>query len=245
MIRQNIIKTNKVKVQRKVTFNQKVNNTISQKDKSTKQNTLESHGFKNTIKVKVQSKKCINKNYTQTYLSPIKELKDNEPQGDIMIHKREDYIRIFHININGLDLSKKGHSWLQLCQSLEEKGVDAIFLTETNVNWERQHLFNSFKKYFKKPWTKENLTTCTSNTNTIWKSDYKPGGTSLALTGRLSSAVINKGQDNSGLGRWMSITILGKNNNKTTIFNVYRLKNIAVELVENSTVIKQQWILLK
>ena len=118
-------------------------------------------------------------------------------------------------------------------------------LTEKNVNWERQHLFNSFKKPLKKTWTKETLTTCTSTTNTTWKGDYKSGGTSITLTGRLSSAVINKGQGNSGLGRWMSITILGKNNNKTTIFNVYRLKNIAVELVENSTVIKQQWILLK
>ena len=67
---------------------------------------MKSHGFKNIIKVKVQSKDSINKNYIQTYLPPIKERKDNEPQGDIMIHKREDHIRIFYININGLNLSK-------------------------------------------------------------------------------------------------------------------------------------------
>ena len=107
---------------------------------------MESHGFKNIIKVNVQSKKSHHNNYTHTYLPPIKELKDNEPQGDIMIQKSEDFIRIFYININGLDLSKKGHSWLQLCQSLEEKSFDAICLTETHFNWERQHLFNSFKK---------------------------------------------------------------------------------------------------
>ena len=146
MIRQKIIKINKVEVQRKVKVNQKLNNTISQKDKNTKQNTLESHKFKNIIKLKVQSKNNINKNYIQTYLPPIKELKDNAPQGDIMIHKHEDHIRLFYININVLDLSKKGHSWPQLCQFLEEKGVDAIYLTEKNVNWKRQHLFNSFKK---------------------------------------------------------------------------------------------------
>ena len=144
-----------------------------------------------------------------------------------------------------MDLSKKGHSWLQLCQSLEEKGVDAIYLTETNVNWERQHLFNSFKKTLKETWTKEKLTTCTSTTTTAWKGNYKSGGTSITLTGRLSSAVINKGQDSSGLGRWTFTTILEKNNNKTTISNVYRLGNTVVELVGNSTVMKQQWILLK
>ena len=88
MIRQNIIETNNIKVQRKAIDNQTVNNTPFQTDKSTKQNTLESHWLKNIINVKVQSKKNINNNYTQTYLPPIKELKDNEPQGDIMIQKK-------------------------------------------------------------------------------------------------------------------------------------------------------------
>ena len=97
----------------------------------------------------------------------------------------------------------------------------------------------------KETWTKEKLITCTSNTNTIWKGDYKPGGTSITLTGRFSSTVINKGQDKSGLGRWTFTTILGENNNKTIIFNAYHPGNTAVELVRNSTVIKQQWILLK
>ena len=54
-----------------------------------------------------------------------------------MITNYEDYVIIFYININGLDLSKKGHSWLQLCISLENKDVDAIYLIETNVSWER------------------------------------------------------------------------------------------------------------
>ena len=79
------------KTQRKVLDNQTLNNTIFQKDKSTKQNILESHGFQNIINVKVQSEKILNNNYTQTYLPPMKELKENEPQGDIMIQKSEDY----------------------------------------------------------------------------------------------------------------------------------------------------------
>ena len=106
---------------------------------------------------------------------------------------RRLHTNIIHQHQWHIDLSKKGHSWLQLCQSLEEKGVDVICLTETNVNWYKQHIFNSFKKTLKETWPTEKVTTCTSNTNTTWKGDYKPGGTSIALTGRLSSAVINKG----------------------------------------------------
>ena len=210
MIRQKLIKANKVNVQRKLKLNKKINNTIFQQDKNTKQKTLESHGFKNIIKLKVKSNQSINKSYSQTNLTPTKELKDNEPKGDIMITNCEAYVRIFYININGLDLSKKGHSWLQLCLSLDEKDVDAICLTETNVNWERQHLFKSFTKTLKDTWPKEKLTTCTSNTKTIWKDDYKPEGTSSTLKGRLSSSVINKGQDNSGLGCWTFTTTLGR-----------------------------------
>ena len=47
-----------------------------------------------------------------------------------------------------------------------------------------------------------------------------------------------------GLGCWTFTTLLGRNNNKTTIFNVHRPINTAVELVGNSTLIKQQWIIL-
>ena len=85
MIRQIIIKANKVNVQRKLKFNKKINNIIFRQDKNTKQKTLESHVFKNIIKEKVKSNQSINKSYSQTYLPSNKELKDSEPKGDIMI----------------------------------------------------------------------------------------------------------------------------------------------------------------
>ena len=125
--------------------------------------------------------------------------------------------------------------------------MGVIYLTETNVNWDMQYIFNSFTKTLRDTWPKEKITTCTSNTNTntTRKGDYKPEGTSITLIGRLSSSVINKGQDNSGLGRWIFTTILGRNNNKTTILNVYCPGNKAIGLVGNSTIIKQQWVLLQ
>ena len=46
----------------------------------------------------------INKIYSQTSLPPTNELKDNEPKGYIIITNCEDYVKIFNININGLNL---------------------------------------------------------------------------------------------------------------------------------------------
>ena len=77
--KQSKIKINKVKEQRKLKVNKKNNNKIFTKDKNTKQKTLESYGFKNIIKVRVKSNQSIHKSYSQTYLSPIKKLNDNEP----------------------------------------------------------------------------------------------------------------------------------------------------------------------
>ena len=62
---------------------------------------------------------------------------------------------------------------------------------------------------------------------------------------KLTSVTINKGQDPSGLGRWMFITLLGKNNERTTIFTMYRPYNSPIESVGGATVIKQQWLLLQ
>ena len=94
----------------KFTINTNINNTKLQKYKNTKQKTLESHVFKSLLNVKIKRIESINKSYSHTYLPPTYELKDNKPRGVIMITNCEDYIRIFYININGLDLSKEEHS---------------------------------------------------------------------------------------------------------------------------------------
>ena len=62
---------------------------------------------------------------------------------------------------------------------------------------------------------------------------------------KVTSATINKEEDPSGLGRWTFITLLGKNNSRTSIFNMYRPCDSPIESVGGSTVIKQQWLLLQ
>ena len=61
----------------------------------------------------------------------------------------------------------------------------------------------------------------------------------------VSSAVLQKGQDLSGMGRWTFITILGKNNSRTTIFAMYRPCKGHIETVGDTTIIKQQWLVMQ
>ena len=51
------------------------------------------------------------------------------------------------MNINGTNLGRGDHSILQLCQTLYEKRVNLICLTDTNVSW-KSHILSRF--FFRK-----------------------------------------------------------------------------------------------
>ena len=126
------------------------------------------------------------------------------------------------MNINGTELGKGGHSLLQLCLTLKEKRVDIVCMTETNVHWKRAHVYHSFRQTLKDARPKRKISFCTSELDIKWNSDCKPGGTTMFTLDNVSSVVLQKGHDPSGMGRWTFITILGKNNSRTTIFTMYR-----------------------
>ena len=133
-----------------------------------------------------------------------------------------NHIRIFYMNINGLKLGQGGHSLLQLCLTLKEKGVNIVCLTETNVHCARAHVYHKFRQTLKETWPKHKISFCTSESDITWNLDCKPGGTTMFTLDNVSSAVLQKGQDPSGMGRWNFLTILGKHNSRTTIFTMHR-----------------------
>ena len=86
---------------------------------------------------------------------------------------------------------------------------------------------------------------CTSNSLLPWNSNYKPGGTAIIAMGKIYSTIIANGEDPHGLGRWTTVTLLGKHNKRTSVFNMYRSGDISIEKTGPTTVIKQQWIILQ
>ena len=78
---------------------------------------------------------------------------------------------------------------------------------------------------------------CTSESDIKWNSDCKPGGTAMFTLDNVSSVVLQKGQDPSGMGRWTFIKSLGKHNSRTTIFTMYRPCKGQIETVGDATII--------
>ena len=214
--------------------------SICKSQKNTfKQQGLKAFGFKHKVSINKKAQQTQPNNSIQTPFNSQHILKVNRHKRYRLTKLELNHTRLFYININGIDNGNVDHSLLQLCQHLQEVGVDIISLTETNVHWKRPHVTNNFKKILQDTCPEDSIGTCTSESNISWNSDYKPGGTAMISLNKITSATINKGEDPSGLGRWTFMKILGKNNSRTTIFNMYRPCNSPIDTVGGSTVIKK------
>ena len=56
------------------------------------------------------------------------------------------------MNINGLELGKGGHSLLQLCLTLKEKGFDIGCITEKMFIGKKAHVYHNFRQSLKDAW---------------------------------------------------------------------------------------------
>ena len=85
--------------------------------------------------IKVMKKTVLNKTpiYAQRTLEE-PPLTINDYQRDNPKDFNQKDIRIFYININGLDIGNDNHSLLQLCNTLKKIGVYIVCLIDTNVN---------------------------------------------------------------------------------------------------------------
>ena len=97
-----------------------------------------------------------------------------------------------------MNLGKSHQSLLQLCQTLKSKEVDMICLSERNIYW-IPFTTDRFKQILQSTWERSKISLCTSESDLQWNSTYKPGGTAMITLKSISSAIINKGQDSSGL----------------------------------------------
>ena len=141
------------------------------------------------------------------------------------------------MNINGIDQTSDEHSIIQLYPLLKRRDVDDICLTEIHLDWKKHYLVNQFKRTIQEVWPKQKTYFCTSTSEIECTEDYKPGGTSIVFLKQLSSTIIQKDQDHSGLERWTYPTLL-ENKVKTIMFNTYCPCNSRVENVGSNTVIK-------
>ena len=104
----------------------------------------------------------------------------------------------------------------------ELRSADCLGMSELNRNWlkvnQQQSLYNRLQ-----PWWPHSKTVHTWLKDFEWHSEYQQGGASLTLTSdKISKYGQEKGEDVSGLGRWVWYTLEGHSETKTVIIQVYR-----------------------
>ena len=131
-------------------------------------------------------------------------------------------IRIATYNINGFPKMNRQGTIKFGRMRQELKHIDCIGMGEINRNWfkinSQQSLYNRLQ-----PWWPRQKTIHTWLKDHEWPSEYQQGGASLTLTSeKLSKYGQEKGEDMSGLGRWIWHTVEGHSEIKTAIVQVYR-----------------------
>ena len=85
---------------------------------------LQKFGFKGKATTSKQKYSSEPKQDTQMEINT--EITNNTSHGDKLNTIHPNSLRIFYININGMDIGKSDHSLLQLCQTLKSKEADII-----------------------------------------------------------------------------------------------------------------------
>jgi hypothetical protein len=150
-------------------------------------------------------------------------LKTNQLWGlDLDDHQdTTNSIRIYFQNANGFCRGCNGLIILDFFCEMKSIRADIIGINEPNLNLRHPYIRQLFVQHQRQVWEHSKSAFSSSNINT---GIQKPGGTILGITGKLTSQVINTTTDT--MGRWISITLLGRLRAKITIVCAYQVVNI-------------------
>jgi len=164
------------------------------------------------------------KNKITDYLTnPIQQLPSSGDEyfGHNHKTKPQNVIRLWFTNPCGLGVDphhiKSDDSFRFL---RNESKCDIFGLSETNVHWYRLYNHASLFARVKLRWKYFKISTAHNKHENLGKSQR--GGACMVSIGQAAYRFFNKGEDESGLGRWCWIEFRGKEDRITRVYTAYR-----------------------
>lgn len=134
--------------------------------------------------------------------------------------KRPGIFRLCFQNIGGLPVEENHERYQDITASMEEHHMDYLGIIETDLNFKYLHKKAQWRDRFKHVKKQHSKVTYnkhqTINEKKVW------GGCGFIMSGSASHRVLKTEEDPSGLGRWISTIVLGRQNIKTRIISAYR-----------------------
>ena len=141
--------------------------------------------------------------------------------GDRITEKKGDTdIRVFLQNPNGVMGKDTYLDDRRALLSLKEWEVDVIALPETNKNWKLEWLRSKWSSEVRRIWRHAKVYTSSISEPIDKRATFIQGGVSIIVTNKWSSRVITHGADS--LGRWVWVTMRGRQQQKITLVTMYR-----------------------
>ena len=163
--------------------------------------------------------------------------------GDQIKEKPTNVFRVVGQNANGISPRNDFQKWNEILQSTITHEIDALCLSETNVEWRHPITASKIPAITKRFFNHSRLTTTTSSVK--FERIFKPGGAATLITNEWTSRILNCEPDNSGLGRWTTTTMTGRRHKKLAIIGAYQLCKTSIHQCGITTCYSQQWHILR
>ena len=163
--------------------------------------------------------------------------------GDTLHNKETTTFRILGQNANGISPRNNFSKWNEILQSTITHDVDVLCLSETNVEWRHHHVSARLEAITKKFFRHSRLTTASSSIK--FERMFKPGGTATLITNEWTGRILKCESDPSGLGRWTTAMLTGKQHRKIAIISAYQVCQTSITTCGLTTCFSQQWHLLR
>ena len=133
----------------------------------------------------------------------------------------EGQFRFYFQNPNGLMMDPM--MMTQDLQMMKEFDVSCFGFAETNLAWNKPHIAMQYKQLQRKVWLQDRgVKTTMSSMQLETQSNYQQGGMAMSVVGKWTSRTTTTEQDPSGMGRWCSITLIGKEGKLLTLITAYQ-----------------------
>ncbi len=150
--------------------------------------------------------------------------KESDHWGDKLIKKSLSHLRLYFQNIHGLKTDDLLTDWNDVRSHMKENEIDVFGMAETNIDWNpsiRNKLYTQLRQHMECTGNKAKLLATSSDEPTIGLKQY--GGVAMVTHGDIVGRIGRSGNDEHGLGRWVYMTIQGKEGRKVVVVTLYRL----------------------
>jgi len=237
-----VTNANSGKVENKCESESKKNQQKEYKKKLKKKKSEKYKHKKNLHQLYQKSKICdymnLHEEYKKELAAKIDSKEDGDHHGDLHTRKNKESVRVWFTNPCGIGIDpnkiKNHNSFYFLCYKSK---CDIFGLAETNVNW--HHLKGSASFYSRVKYYWKKFKTVTTHNLHAKHGINQRGGTCAAAINQIAHRVNKVGKDSSGLGRWVWIDFVGRENHTTRVYTAYRPGNKPPKTSKRTTVYHQ------